>query len=265
VSLLAELNWIYVVSGFLVGFLVGMTGMGGGSLMTPILILLFGVSPVTAVGTDLLYACATKTGGVVVHGFNGNIDWRVVRRLALGSLPASAITMVVLYMLNVHSAASNALFSVALAAALLLTSGVLVIRRRFVAFYRSHFGHPREQFLLCWTVATGAVLGVLVSISSVGAGALGATALILLYPELPASKIAGSDIAHAVPLTLVAGLGHLALGTIDLTLLISLLIGSLPGIVLSSALVMKIPERVLRYSLAVILALVAVRLAASVL
>ncbi len=264
-SLLAELNWIYVLSGFLVGFLVGMTGVGGGSLMTPILILLFGVSPVTAVGTDLLYACATKTGGVVVHGFNGNIDWRVVRRLSLGSLPASAITMVVLYVLNVHSAASSALFSGALAAALLLTSGVLVVRRRFVKFYRARFGHMGETKLLYSTVAVGAALGVLVSISSVGAGALGATALILLYPELPASKIAGSDIAHAVPLTLVAGLGHLALGTIDVTLLFSLLVGSLPGIVLSSALVLKIPERVLRYSLALILAVVAVRLAASVL
>jgi uncharacterized membrane protein YfcA len=239
--------------------------MGGGSLMTPILILLFGVSPVTAVGTDLLYACATKTGGVVVHGLNGNIDWRVVRRLSLGSLPASAITMVALYELNVHSAASNALFSVTLATALLLTSGVLVIRRRFVAFYRSRFGHPGERQLRYWTIATGAVLGALVSISSVGAGALGATALILLYPELPAARIAGSDIAHAVPLTLVAGLGHLFLGTIDVALLVSLLVGSLPGIVLSSALVLRIPERVLRYSLAVILAVVAVRLAASVL
>jgi uncharacterized membrane protein YfcA len=264
-SLLSELNWIYVASGFAVGFLVGLTGVGGGSLMTPILILLFGIAPVTAVGTDLLYACVTKTGGVVVHGFNKNIDWRVVRRLSAGSLPASALTVFVLNMFNVHSAGSNALFVVALAVALLLTAVALIVRRRFVDFYRARVRQPDEKHLRLYTVAVGVVLGVLVSISSVGAGALGATALILLYPDLPAGKIAGSDIAHAVPLTLVAGLGHLFLGTIDVTLLLSLLVGSLPGIGLSSALVMKIPERVLRYMLATILAIVAVRLASSVL
>jgi uncharacterized membrane protein YfcA len=263
-NILAELNWIYVLSGFCVGLLVGMTGVGGGSLMTPILILLFGVSPVTAVGTDLLYACATKTGGVVVHGLNGNVDWRVVRRLSLGSLPASAITLLAMYLLNVHSAASNALFVVALAAALLVTAAVLIVRRRFVAFYRARFGIPDDKSLRRYTIAVGAVLGVLVSISSVGAGALGATALILLYPELSPAKIAGSDIAHAVPLTLVAGLGHLLLGTIDVVLLLSLLVGSLPGVLMSSALVVKIPERALRYLLAAVLTVVALRLASSV-
>lgn len=263
-NLLAELNWIYVLSGFCVGLLVGMTGVGGGSLMTPILILLFGVSPVTAVGTDLLYACATKTGGVVVHGLNGNVDWRVVRRLSLGSLPASVITLLVLYLLNVHSAASNTLFVIALASALLVTAAVLIVRRRFVAFYRARFGTPDDKRLRIYTVAVGAVLGALVSMSSVGAGALGATALILLYPELSPAKIAGSDIAHAVPLTLVAGLGHLFLGTIDVALLISLLVGSLPGVLTSSALVMKIPERALRYTLAAVLTVVALRLASSV-
>lgn len=263
-NILGELNWIYVLSGFSVGLLVGMTGVGGGSLMTPILILLFGVSPVTAVGTDLLYACATKSGGVLVHGFNGNIEWRVVRRLSLGSLPASAITMLVLYLLNVHSAASNALFVVALSAALLVTAAVLIVRRRFVAFYRARVGAPDDKSLRYYTIAVGAVLGALVSMSSVGAGALGATALILLYPELSAAKIAGTDIAHAVPLTLVAGLGHLLLGTIDVALLVSLLVGSLPGVLTSSALIVKIPERALRYTLAAVLAVVALRLASSV-
>jgi uncharacterized membrane protein YfcA len=265
VSLLSELNWVYTLSGFAVGFLVGITGVGGGSLMTPILILLFGIAPVTAVGTDLLYACVTKAGGVTVHGFNKNIDWKVVRRLSAGSIPASALTVLVLYLLNVHSAASNALFVAALATALLLTAIVLTVRGRFIGFYRARIGQPDDVHLRCYTAAVGVALGVLVSISSVGAGALGATALILLYPELPAAKIAGSDIAHAVPLTLVAGLGHLLLGTIDFGLLISLLVGSLPGILISSALVTKIPERMLRYILATILTIVAARLASSVL
>ena len=263
-NFLSEISPIYAASGFCVGLLVGLTGVGGGALMTPILILLFGVAPGSAVGTDLLYACVTKTGGVLVHGLNHTVEWRLVRRLSLGSLPASVLTLLVLYFLNIHSAASNTLFILALGVALLLTAFALVFRRRFTAFYMSRIGELSERRLFQLTVLTGVILGVLVSISSVGAGALGATALILLYPNLPASKITGSDIAHAVPLTLVAGLGHLMLGTIDWVLLISLLLGSLPGIVIGSALVLKIPERVLRLTLATVLAVVAARLLGSV-
>jgi uncharacterized membrane protein YfcA len=253
-----------VVSGFCVGLLVGLTGVGGGSLMTPILILLFGISPAAAVGTDLLYACVTKTGGVMVHGLNSTVDWRVVRRLSLGSLPAAALTLVVLYFLNIHSAAGNTLFVLALGIALMLTALALVFRRRFTAFYMARVGVLPERVLFRMTIVVGAVLGTLVSISSVGAGALGATALIMLYPELPAAKITGSDIAHAVPLTLVAGVGHLMLGTIDFTLLVTLLLGSIPGIVIGAALVVKIPERILRLTLATVLAIVAARLLGSV-
>jgi uncharacterized membrane protein YfcA len=263
-NFLSEISPLYVASGFCVGLLVGLTGVGGGSLMTPILILIFGVAPGAAVGTDLLYACVTKTGGVLVHGLNNTVDWRVVRRLSLGSIPASALTLVVLYYLNIHSAAGNALFVLALGIALLLTALALVFRRRFTAFYMARVGVLPERLLFRFTILVGVVLGILVSISSVGAGALGATALILLYPDLPASKITGSDIAHAVPLTLVAGIGHLMLGTIDLTLLVSLLLGSLPGIFLGSALVVKIPERFLRLTLATVLAVVAARLLGSV-
>jgi uncharacterized membrane protein YfcA len=263
-ALLSEVSLAYVVSGFCVGLLVGLTGVGGGALMTPILILVFGVAPGAAVGTDLLYACITKTGGALVHGLNSTVDWRLVRRLSLGSIPASALTLSGLYCLNIHSAAGNTLFVLALGVALLLTALALVFRRRFAMFYVARVGALPEHLLFRLTVLAGAVLGVLVSISSVGAGALGATALILLYPNLPASKITGSDIAHAVPLTLVAGVGHLMLGTINFTLLVSLLVGSLPGIFLGSALVMRIPERILRLTLATVLAAVAARLLGSV-
>jgi uncharacterized membrane protein YfcA len=146
----------------------------------------------------------------------------------------------------------------------MLTAVALVFRRRFTAFYMARVGVLPDRILFRLTVLVGILLGALVTMSSVGAGALGATALILLYPDLPASKITGSDIAHAVPLTLVAGIGHLMLGTIDFTLLIALLLGSLPGIVLGSALVVKIPERVLRLTLAAVLAVVAARLLGSV-
>jgi uncharacterized membrane protein YfcA len=257
---IAEFSLIYIALGFGVGLLVGLTGVGGGSLMTPILILLLGVPPPAAVGTDLLYACVTKTGGVIVHGLNGNVDWRVVGCLSAGSLPAAAITLFLLHFLNIHSDASNALFSGTLGVALLLTSVVLVFRRQFVELYGVRIGRLDPRRLRLCTITVGAALGFLVSISSVGAGALGATALILLYPELPTTRIAGSDIAHAVPLTLVAGLGHLLLGTIDVALLIALLLGSLPGIFVGSALVTKIPERFLRFTLAGVLALVAIRL-----
>ena len=251
---------LYVASGFAVGFLVGMTGVGGGSLMTPLLILLFKVHPVTAVGTDLIYASVTKSGGSIVHGFNKTIDWRIVRRLATGSLPASLATMALLWWLKIDQAAYSAMVTKVLGGALLFTALSLVFRRRLLAGYARRVGvlTPAQTRLL--TIATGVTLGVLVTVSSVGAGALGVTALLLLYPELPAVRIAGSDIAHAVPLTLMAGLGHLYTGGIDMAVLVSLLMGSLPGIMLSSLFAPRLPDRALRLILAGTLVLVAARL-----
>src|ERR1700744_2785831 len=253
------LHPLYVLSGFAVGFLVGMTGVGGGSLMTPLLILLFHVHPVTAVGTDLIYASVTKTGGSVVHGLNKTIDWRIVRRLAMGSLPASLLTMAVLWALKIDQAAYSALVTKILGVALICTALALLFRRRLLATYSRRVGVLSESQTRGFTVATGVALGVLVTISSVGAGALGVTALLLLYPELPVVKIAGSDIAHAVPLTLVAGMGHLMSGGIDKGVLISLLCASLPGIVRASLFAPPLPDRALRIVRATTLAIVAVR------
>ncbi|HWY63509.1 MAG TPA: sulfite exporter TauE/SafE family protein [Rhizomicrobium sp.] len=258
--MLHVLNPLYVLSGFAVGFLVGMTGVGGGSLMTPLLILLFHVHPTTAVGTDLLYASVTKTGGSLVHGFNKTIDWRIVTRLAAGSLPASLLTLLVFHFLAIDAAAMNALVTKILGAALLATALALVFRKKLLASYSRRVGVLSESQTVGFTVLTGAILGVLVTISSVGAGALGVTALILLYPELPVVKIAGSDIAHAVPLTLVAGLGHLMSGGIDLSVLESLLLGSLPGIMISSLFAPRLPDLALRLILAATLAVTGVRL-----
>jgi uncharacterized membrane protein YfcA len=254
---------LYVTSGFGVGLLVGMTGVGGGSLMTPLLILLFGIHPATAVGTDLLYASATKAGGTVVHGWARSIYWPAVLRLAAGSIPASILTLIVLWQLDLNSAAARSLVNVVLSFALLLTAASLIFRKAILESLSGRVERLDERTIARATVLVGAALGVLVSISSVGAGAVGVTALLLLYPRLPMARIVGSDIAHAVPLTLIAGAGHWAMGAIDWHLMGVLLIGSLPGIVIGSYFATRVPETALRFLLATTLILVAGKLASS--
>jgi uncharacterized protein len=250
----------YVVSGFVIGALVGVTGVGGGSLMTPLLILLFGIAPEKAVATDLIYASITKTGGSLVHAINRTIDWGIVARLASGSLPASVITLLVFHYLGMDSAAVSALITKVLGVGLYFTAAALLARNWLLRRYALRLEGMSDESTRTYTIAVGAALGVLVTISSVGAGALGVTALILLYPRLPIVKIAGSDIAHAVPLTLVAGVGHLVGGTINPALLVALLIGSLPGIMISSAFAPRLPDAALRIVLALTLVLAATKL-----
>jgi uncharacterized membrane protein YfcA len=257
------MEWGYTLSGLLVGFIVGLTGVGGGSLMTPLLILGFGITPATAVGTDLLYAALTKAGGVWVHGRRGTVDWKLVGRLATGSVPTAFVTVLGLNTLGVKSQSFSGLITSTLGVALILTALALLFRRQL-----AHLGHSRFSFLTTWrdrnivaaTIATGAILGVLVTITSVGAGALGMVALIVLYPHSRAVTLVGSDIAHAVPLTLIAGMGYVYLGTVNFGLLGSLLLGSLPGIYLGSHISGQIPERILRPVLATILVVIGGRL-----
>ena len=252
---------LYVASGFGVGLLVGMTGVGGGSLMTPLLILLFGIHPSTAVGTDLLYAAATKAGGSLVHGWSRTIHWPAVIRLASGSIPASVLTLVVLWQLDLKGTSERSLVNLVLCFALLLTAVSLIFRRSILERYRRRLERIEPGTTALLTVLAGAVLGVLVSISSVGAGAVGVTMLLLLYPRLPMASVVGSDIVHAVPLTLVAGIGHWALGAIDWHLMCVLLMGSLPGIMVGSYSAVRVPERVLRLALAAILIVVSAKIA----
>lgn len=252
---------LYSLSGFAVGALVGMTGVGGGSLMTPLLILLFGVHPVTAVGTDLLYAAVTKTGGSLVHGFARSIDWRVVRRLATGSIPATIVTLATLSHFNLSGEAARNLITFVLSVALFSTAFVLVFGDAIVAAYRARVAELDLQRTAVNTILVGMLLGILVSISSVGAGAIGVIALLMLYPQLPMAKIVGSDIAHAVPLTLIAGIGHWMMGSVDWHIMGSLLVGSLPGIFVGSYFATRIPERALRLVLAATLFVVASRIA----
>lgn len=256
---LLHVDPLYVLSGILVGGLVGMTGVGGGALMTPILVLLFGMHPATAVGTDLLYASITKASGSVVHGYNRTVDWRIVGRLALGSIPATALTIVALYFMDVDGKATQLLITRVLAFALLFTSLALLVRKPLMRWYSTHIPEMAPDRVRKLTILTGAILGVLVSLSSVGAGAIGVTALVFLYPKMEARRIVGSDIAHAVPLTLVAGLGHSALGLINWHVLGSLLVGSIPAIIVMSIVSARASDTAVRVTLALVLIAVCVR------
>src|SRR5271168_453563 len=252
------INFYQSLSGFLVGVIVGLTGVGGGSLMTPLLVLLFGIHPVTAVGTDLLHAAITKAGGTYVHAKKNRVDWRITALLAAGSLPSAIITLLGMHAFT-GGLGSSKIITTTLGVALLLTAVALALRSRMRRYSqaRGHEFLPRHPG---FTIATGAVLGFLVSLSSVGAGALGVIALVFLYPQLAAQRIVASDLAHAVPLTLIAGVGHWLYGDVDWILLMSLLIGSLPGIYIGSHLVGYIPEKILRVFLVAMLLLIGARL-----
>ena len=246
----------YSVAGFFVGLVVGLTGVGGGSLMTPLLVLGFGVSPLTAVGTDLLFAAITKAGGVVSHAWQRTVDWRVAGLLAVGSVPGAVAALTLLAWLPPAGAATRALVSTALGVMLVLTAIALAFRSRLIEWARARGeGGWLVRNSRLATIATGAFIGIAVSFSSVGAGAVGVTALVLLFPALATLKIVGTDIAHAVPITLVAGIGHAILGNTDWLLLASLLVGSLPGILVGSHLAARLPERVVRHSLVAVLLL----------
>lgn len=250
----------YIFAGFLVGLLVGLTGVGGGSLMTPILMLLFNVKAAVAVGTDLLYASITKSVGIFAHGKLGNIDWKIVKLLAWGSIPAAIATTLYLRGADVASEATVHSIKFWLGVALLLTSLSVLFRNQLAQLSKKgHWINP--QYTPTLTVILGLILGFLVTLTSVGAGALGVTALLILYPKVSITRIVGTDVAHAVPLTLVAGLGHVSLGTVDYSLLGTLLIGSIPGIWIGSHLSSKVAEHWVRTVLALILVYVGQKLA----
>lgn len=251
---------LYGLSGFAVGALVGLTGVGGGSLMTPLLILLFGIHPATAVGTDLLFAACTKSIGVAVHARSHTVDWRITGLLATGSLPTAALTIATLYCLDVHASMVSQIITPVLAVAIVAAAALLLFQKQFLHWAGPFTEDIAPRNLALVTIAAGGVLGVLVTLSSVGAGALGVGVLSLLYPRMRIARIVGSDIAHAVPLTLLAGAGYWLLGAVDWPLLGSLLTGSVPGIVLGSLLAARAPAYAIRSVLAITLIAVAGKL-----
>lgn len=242
----------YILAGASVGFAIGVTGVGGGSLMTPLL-LLFGFPAHIAIGTDLLYAAITKGGGVFIHKRQGTIRWKIVFNLALGSIPASLVTIFVLKHYFQSPEDYSALLTSSLGIMLVATSLVLLFKKQIQAKHStgsdSLLGGLTRRAPL-WTFLMGICLGVLVTLSSVGAGAFGAAILLILYPRMPSIQIVGTDLAHAVPLTLVAGLGHMALGNVNYALLFALLIGSLPAILLGTKVATRLPDRILHPLLA---------------
>ncbi|MDX1496388.1 MAG: sulfite exporter TauE/SafE family protein [Salinisphaeraceae bacterium] len=253
----------FTLAGLAVGFAVGATGVGGGALMTPLLILLFGVAPAVAVGTDLLYAAITKGFGVYLHRTKGTVEWRIVGLLACGSVPASLITIAIMRQVGVGEAMES-IIVITLCAAIILTGLMTLLREQL----RSLSQHERFDFLKVahrrlrtpLTIFSGVVLGVVVTLSSVGAGVIGAVILLLLYPRLPAISVVGTDLAHAVPLTAIAGIGHMSLGTVDVPMLGYLLLGSIPGIYLGTRIGFRLPDHVLRPVIAGVLILIAIGL-----
>ena len=249
----------FVFAGFAVGLIVGLTGVGGGSLMTPILIFFFGVKPYLAVGTDLLFAAFTKMGGTVSFARQRLVPWRVVGQLCAGSIPASLLTLYLLHSVGPAQPKVPAVMTTTLGIALLLTAAATLYKavrgkqlpRTLAPADMDQATRPRHWSL---PLLFGAVIGTLVTLTSVGAGAIGVTVLLVLYPLLPLHRIVAADVAYAVPLTLVAGLGHASLGSVDWALLLKLLAGSIPGIWLGSRLTAKSPERLVRSLLSVLLA-----------
>ncbi len=252
-------DFAFIFAGFTVGLVVGLTGVGGGSLMTPLLIFVFGVKPHLAIGTDLLFAAFTKMGGTIQLARARVVDWRIVGQTALGSIPAALITLYALQRLGPANPAMQTLMTTTLGVALLLTASAMLYKALRGKASPAHIAperlaqatRPRHWAL---PILFGAVIGALVTLTSVGAGAIGVIVLMLLYPALPLPRIVAADIAHAVPLTLVAGLGHASIGSVDWLLLAKLLAGSLPGIWLGTQLMRKTPERAIRSLLSVLLA-----------
>jgi len=261
-----SLELIHVAAGSLVGFVIGLTGVGGGSLMTPILVLGFGIAPAIAVGTDLLYAALTKCSGVLFHHKNNTVDWKIVGLLGAGSIPSALITVVVLEQFKSSGFNADNLMMMTLSVMLILTSIIVLIKGRLVSYVGHHHGDSSvvrtlKQYRAHITVLSGVTLGILVTISSVGAGAIGSAILFLLYPNKKPISIVGTDIAHAVPLTAIAGLGHLHLGTVDFDLLTGLLLGGVPAVYLGSFIGQYIPDNWLRAVIALLLFAMGLKLA----
>ena len=253
------MEYTYIITGGLVGLIIGLTGVGGGSLMTPILILGFGINPVIAVGTDLLYAAITKSSGVLFHHSRKNVDWCIVRNLGLGSIPASLLTLYVLHNYNISTDSYNAIINRTLSLMLIMTAVVIMFRSQLTHSLRlktkkSNNRLQRTTLIrVTLTIMSGVFLGIVVSISSVGAGAIGTAVLFILYPSYPAIKIIGTDLAHAVPLTAVAGLGHMTEHHVSGPLLVGLLVGGIPMVYLGSLIGKKLSDSLLKAIIATML------------
>ncbi len=256
-----------IIAGALTGFLVGLSGVGGGALMTPLLLLFFGVAPMSAVGTDLWFAAITKIFATRVHNGHGLIDWQVVKRLWIGSLSASALTIVWMKFYPIDDSSAE-LLKMAIAIAVLVTAAGMFFQKPLHVLgkkLRTTDGEHFKTLQAPLTIIAGALLGILVSLTSVGAGALGAVFLAYLYPlRLTPSRLIATDIVHAIPLAIFAGIGHLLIGNVDFGLLGTLLIGSIPAVIIGSMLSSRLPNTILRAILAFVLLVIGIKLYLSI-
>jgi uncharacterized membrane protein YfcA len=258
-------NWLRVAAGALTGLSVGVTGVGGGALMTPLLLLVFGTAPATAIGTDLIFAAATKAAIAGIHQRQRLIDWTIVVRLWCGSLTAAGATLLWMRWQPVTAESADFLRG-AIAVAVCVTAVGMIAQRRLQSvgarIDRNAVGGLR-RWQAPITVAAGAVLGALVTLTSVGAGALGAVFLLYLYPSrLTPPRLIATDVVHAIPLALFAGIGHLLIGNVDPRLLRDLLVGSIPAAVAGAYLSSRLPHVWLRWLLSIVLLLVGFKLLA---
>lgn len=249
------IDFAYALAGALTGFIVGLTGVGGGALMTPILLIFFGVTPTAAIATDLWFAAITKLVGARVHHASGNVDWQVVKRLWLGSLPV-ALLVVSIVSFGAQITKVDWLTS-AIGVVVLITAVGMLIAPKLVTYARGRrIGQP-ERFKAiqpALTVLSGALLGLCVALTSVGAGALGSVMLLYLYPlRMTPHRLVATDIVHAIPLAVVAGLGYLFAGMVDWWMLASLLVGSVPAVLLGSVLAGRVSGRLIQIALAFVL------------
>jgi uncharacterized membrane protein YfcA len=257
---------LYVLCGFLVGALVGLTGVGGGSLMTPALVLLFGQAPATAVGTDLVFSATTKLVATASFGFKRRVDWEIVMRLLRGSIPACGAVIAWMWLTRHQPGEIDRLITRCLAVVLALTSAALLLQtplRNLSLKLTAAWLQRIERYKKPLTIGAGLLLGAGVTLTSVGAGALGVAALLALYPlRLPADRLVATDIAHALPITMLAGASHALFGHVDAPVLGCLLAGSIPGVIIASRTAIRIPQMLTRTLIAIVLAVVSERLLA---
>lgn len=258
----------FALAGLVVGTAVGATGVGGGSLMTPILILFYGISPAIAVGTDLLYASISKAFGAALHGRNGSLDWPIVGWLAAGSVPAALLTLLFLRS-QAQGESLDSLIKLTLSIAIILTAGFALLQERLLKYTRAHHVNRARAWVARWqrplTLLSGVLIGALVTISSVGAGVIGMMLLLLLYPGHSPIRLVGSDLAHAVLITAIAGAGHAGLGTVDYGMLGGLLLGALPGIWFGTRIAFRLDDRALKRSISGLLVFIGLTMMAKAL
>jgi uncharacterized membrane protein YfcA len=254
-----HIDGLVALAGLLVGFVVGLTGMGGGALMTPILVLLFNVQPLAAVSSDLVAAVIMKPVGGLVHARRGTVDMRLVRLLCFGSVPSAFAGVLLLKSLGSGDDLQDLVKKI-LGVALLVAASAIIAKATVQRGRRVHLDISEVEMKALPTIAIGVLGGFVVGMTSVGSGSLMIVLLLMLYPSLSAAQLVGTDLVQAVPLVMSAALGHILFGDFQLGLTASLLIGSIPGVYLGARVSANAPDGLIRPALVTVLVLSGLKL-----